>query len=79
MDMGISMNMNMIIVRETGKETTRMYNPNALNPFCQPYNVPCYHGLFPYNNGIGRLETTQIIRGSIMFKNILSQWTNVAG
>ena len=58
MDMGISMNMNMIIVRETGKETTRMYNPNALNPFCQPYNVPCYHGLFPYNNGIGRLETT---------------------
>lgn len=36
----------------------QIYNPNALNPFCQPYNVPSYHGLFPENNGIGRLETT---------------------
>ncbi|KAK7831693.1 putative clathrin assembly protein [Quercus suber] len=36
----------------------QIHNPNALNPFCQPYNVPSYHGLFPYNNGIGRLETT---------------------
>uniref|UniRef100_A0A2N9ECT8 ENTH domain-containing protein n=1 Tax=Fagus sylvatica TaxID=28930 RepID=A0A2N9ECT8_FAGSY len=28
----------------------QVYNPNALNPFCQPYNVSSYHGLYPNNN-----------------------------